>query len=177
MRKIHFLFSLVFLILIHCSSEEDKGLFPGIKMTGNPFTDALLLGVLGTPPCQFITSENSNTSLVLGEGSTSICSTQAVNGKLRVTATGTYEIHAFPGKQTLSASRCNSMYFDFHIALKEGNTDIYSSATQTSSQVVLEVGKEYHLVPSGLVDPNAYQCQGRTVSSSITPYRMNLSKR
>lgn len=177
MRKIHLLFSLIFLLALNCSPEEEKGLFPGFQITGNAFTDALLLGVLATPPCQFLTNENANSSFVLGEGLTSICSAQLVQGTIQVIKTGTYEISAIPGKQTLTASRCNSMHFDFHISLREGNSEILSSSGTASTQFVLEAGKQYSLVPTGLVDPNVYQCQGRTVTSSVVPYRIQFQKR
>ncbi|XDD47519.1 hypothetical protein AB3N60_05380 [Leptospira sp. WS39.C2] len=176
MQKIHFLFPFLVLCLLFCSPEEEKGIIPGTKITGDPLADALLLGVLANPPCQMLTSENANTTLTIGEGQTSICSTQLVNGSIQVQTTAVYQLSATPGKQTLSSSRCNSTYFDFHITLKEGNSDLFSSGSPTQSQFTLESGKRYDLAPTGLVDSSLYQCQGRPVSSSITPYRINFRK-
>ncbi|TGK47010.1 hypothetical protein [Leptospira bouyouniensis] len=176
MRKIHFLFPILFVFLVHCSNEKEKGIIPGVRITGDPLTDALLLSVLSVPPCQFLSSQNANTNVSLGEGYTSICSMELLNGSLHVPSTGTYQVTSTQGKQTLSSSRCNSTYFDFHIALKDGNTELYSSVSLATSQVTLEVGKTYSLQPSGIVDPSLYECQGRPVSSSVTPYRINFRK-
>ncbi|TGM35110.1 hypothetical protein [Leptospira biflexa] len=176
MRKIHFLFPLLFVLLVQCSPEEEKGIIPGTNITGDPLTDALLLGVLSVPPCQFLTTQNVNAPVVVGEGGGSVCSTELLNGSLQVSTTGTYQISATAGKQTLSSSRCQSSYFDFHISLKEGSSELHSSVTPGMANVTLTVGTTYTLQASGIVDPNLYDCQGRSVTSTVTPYRINFRK-
>ncbi|TGM63087.1 hypothetical protein EHQ94_10705 [Leptospira meyeri] len=164
------------LLLWSCSHKEDQDLIPGTELTGDKMADVLVLAVLATPPCQYLTTANSSSPFVLGEGSISICSVQAVNGSLAVQVTGTYEVTANSGRQTLTSSSCTSSRFEYHIALKEGNTELFSSGVSSTKQLTLESGKTYTLQSSGLVDASQYQCQGRPVASSITPYRINLRK-
>ncbi|PJZ44108.1 hypothetical protein [Leptospira brenneri] len=159
-----------------CSQQKEEGLIPGTKLTGDKMADALVLAVLTTPSCQFLTSENASTPFVLGEGSISVCSVQLATGSLSVQSNGTYEVSGNSGRQTLSSSNCNSSRFDFIVTLKDGNTELFSSASGVNKQIALETGKTYTIQSSGLVDPSAYQCQGRAVSSSITAYRLNLRK-
>lgn len=175
MRKFP-IFLILLLVILQCSQDEDKGLIPGQKITGNVLADALLFAALTNSPCHFITNENANQVLLLGEGSFSVCSTVQVNGSMRVQSSGTYEVTASVGKQTLSSSNCSSTRFDFHIAVKDDATETFSSKTSLSQNLVLEEGKTYSLVPSGLVDPSLYQCQGRAVSSSVSAYRLNFRK-
>lgn len=137
--------------------------------------DALVLSVLATPPCQYLTNENANVPFILGDGPLSLCSVSAVSGSVSVKSGGTYEVTATTGRQTLTSSSCNSSRFDFIVFLKEGNTELFSSSL-SSKQIVLEGGKLYSLQSTGLVNPSDYQCQGRPVSSAITPYRINFRK-
>ncbi|TGL85967.1 hypothetical protein EHQ68_09375 [Leptospira congkakensis] len=159
-----------------CANKDDKNLISGTELTGDKMVDALVLSVLAIPPCQYLTAANSSSPFVLGEGSISICSVQAVNGSIVVQATGNYQVTANSGRQTLSSSGCTASVFDYHIALKDGNTELFSSGLSVNKQLTLESGKSYTLESSGLVDASKYNCQGRGVSSSNTPYRFNLRK-
>lgn len=159
-----------------CSNEKEEGLIPGTRLTGDSMADALVLSVLVTPPCQYLTNENANSPFVLGDNPISICSVSAVSGSITVQSNGTYEVTATSGRQTLTSSSCNASRFDFVVALKEGGTELFSSTFVGPKQVVLETGKLYSLQSSGLVNPSDYQCQGRAVSSAITPYRINFRK-
>ncbi|TGM81417.1 hypothetical protein EHR01_01025 [Leptospira mtsangambouensis] len=176
MRKLLIVFPILFVCCFSCSSNEENNLIPGTKLTGDPVADALVLAVLTNPPCFFLTTANANTPILLGEGQTSICSNQLVNGTVQVQKSGTYEVSGSSGRQTLSSSNCNSTRFDYHVFLKDGNTDLYSTGSGQTLTLSLEVGKSYSIQSTGLVDPSGYQCQGRPVSSSITPYRINLRK-
>ncbi|MBM9592249.1 hypothetical protein JWG41_17525 [Leptospira sp. 201903075] len=166
---------LLALFIWSCSHEKEEGLIPGTRLTGDPMADALVLSVLATPPCQYLTNENASVPFVL-DGSISICSVLAVPGSLSVTVSGNYEVTAVSGRQTLTSNNCNSSRFDFLVSLKDGNTELFSSTSAGAKQIVLETGKLYALQSTGLVDPSAYQCQGRPVSSAVTPYRINLRR-
>ncbi|TGM28770.1 hypothetical protein EHQ96_00950 [Leptospira levettii] len=176
MRKFCFFHFCMVLFVFQCSSQEDKGLIPGTRITGDPLGDVLVFLALSNPPCQFLTIENAGVTFVLREGQTSICSAQLVNGSLQVEKSGKYQVQSFAGKQTLSSSRCNSLSFDFHVKLREGSTDLFSSQNPTPSEISLEMGKQYQILASGLVNPDLYQCQGRPVSSSVTAYRIQFQK-
>ncbi|TGL33516.1 hypothetical protein [Leptospira perdikensis] len=168
-------FTFASLFFWSCANGKEEGLIPGTRLTGDPMADALVLSVLANPPCQNLTNENVGVSFVL-EGSLSICSVLAVSGSLSVRTSGTYEVTATSGRQTLTSNNCNSSRFDFLIALKDGNTELFSSSFVGAKPILLEAGKLYTLQGTGLVDPSGYQCQGRPVSSSVTPYRINLRK-
>ncbi|MCW7494433.1 hypothetical protein ND861_17435 [Leptospira sp. 2 VSF19] len=158
-----------------CSQNKEEGLIPGTKLTGDALTDAVVLSILTTPSCQYLTNENANTAFQVN-GSISICSVQSVSGSLTVQTAGTYEVTATSGRQTLTSTSCNSSRFDFLVSLKEGNTELFSSSASGAKQISLESGKTYSIQSTGLVNPSDYQCQGKAVSSNITPYRINLRK-
>ncbi|MCG6142937.1 hypothetical protein [Leptospira bandrabouensis] len=168
-------FSILSFVFWSCSNQKEEGLIPGTKLTGNALTDAVVLSILTTPSCQFLTNENANTAFQVN-GSLSICSVQSVSGSLTVQTTGTYEVTATSGKQTLTSANCNSSRFDFHVSLKEGATELFVSSASGPKEVNLESGKTYNIQSTGLVNPSDYQCQGRAVNSSITAYRLNLRK-
>ncbi|TGM53751.1 hypothetical protein [Leptospira vanthielii] len=163
------------LLFWSCSNQKEEGLIPGTKLTGDPLADAVVLSILVTPTCQYLTNENANSPFNVN-GSISICSVQSVSGSVTVQTSGTYEVTATSGKQTLTSSSCNSSRFDFLVALKEGNSELFVSSATGAKQIVLEVGKVYSLQSTGLVNPSDYQCQGKAVSSNITAYRINLRK-
>lgn len=165
----------LFLSFMSCSNAKEEGLIPGKRITGDPLADALVISILATPPCQYLTNENANAPFNINS-SISICSVQAVNGSLAVQTSGTYEVTATSGRQTLTSSSCSSIRFDFIVSLKEGDTELFVSSSPGAKQIVLETGKLYSLQSSGLVNPSDYQCQGRPVSSAITPYRINFRK-
>lgn len=176
MRKLLIVFPILLVCFLGCSSKDENDLIPGIKLTGDPISDALVFAVLTNPSCQSLTTTNANTPFLLGDGQTSICSTQLVNGTIQVQKSGSYEVSGNAGRQTLSSTNCSSTRFDFHVFLKDGNLELFSTNSGQTQTLSLEVGKSYSLQTTGLVDPSGYQCQGRPVSSAITPYRINFRK-
>ncbi|TGK46130.1 hypothetical protein EHQ16_00495 [Leptospira kanakyensis] len=159
-----------------CAKEKEEDLISGLKLTGDKMADALVLAALTAPTCQFLTNENANTPFELGEGSISICSVVAASGSFSVKTSGSYEVSGNSGRQTLTSNNCNSKQFDFIVAFKDGNTELYSSSGGMNKQMTLETGKIYTIQSSGLADPNNYKCSGLAVSSHISAYRLNVKK-
>ncbi|MBM9590938.1 hypothetical protein JWG41_10810 [Leptospira sp. 201903075] len=167
------------MLAIGCAEEKKEGLIPGVELTGDALTDALVLAVVANPPCTILTSSNGSTAVDLSDGFDSICSSTTSVATFTVPSSGEYEVVGSTGRQTLTSPRCNSSNFTIHVQLDQGVTALYTTRNTPGQAATLNLtaGTSYTIYGSGIVDPGDYTCSGARPSSSITPYRINIRKK
>ncbi|MBM9575821.1 hypothetical protein JWG45_01515 [Leptospira sp. 201903070] len=165
---------LILAIAVSCKpkqTEEEK--------SDELFLNLIMASVLLNPCNSGVRFSSNSTAITVPAGqSLTICGDQNATPTLTFTQAGSYKLTATSGTQTHSSSKCNSIYSDFEITVKDpSNTLILTSAkTAATLDITAAANSVYTLTVNGVSSSSPYTCQGLRASVSTSPALLTITR-
>ncbi|AOP33134.1 hypothetical protein A0128_04250 [Leptospira tipperaryensis] len=165
---------LILSIAVSCKpkqSEEEK--------SDALFLNLIMASVLLNPCNTGVRFSTNPTNITVAAGqSLTVCGDQNATPTLTFAQAGSYKLTAISGTQTHSSSKCNSIYSDFSITVKDPNNTLIltSSTTAVTLDITAAANSQYTLTVNGMSTSSPYTCQGLRASLSTSPALLTITR-